>query len=126
MAIGTKCVAIYACIYMYEAETEFLKTQERTLLVWFRYNDDIFLIWTHGKEHPETFLQELNNFNRNFKFTYELNEKEIPFLDLTVKLNEGKISTDLYIKSTDRHQYLHFTSSHPNHTKRSIVYSQGL
>ena len=24
------------------------------------------------------------------------------------------------------HKYLHFTSSHPNHTKRSIVYSQGL
>ena len=44
---------------MYEAETEFLKTQERMPLVWFRYNDDIFLIWTHGKEHPETFLQEL-------------------------------------------------------------------
>ena len=43
-----------------------------------------------------------------------------------MKLNEVKISTDLYIKSTDRHQYLHFTSSHPNHTKRSIVYSQGL
>ena len=114
---------------MYEAETEFLKTKdekERTPLVWFRYNDDIFLIWTYGKEHPETFLQELNNFNRDFKFTYELNEKEIPFLDLTVKLNEGKISTGLYIKSTDRHQYLHFTSSHPNHTKRSIVCSQGL
>ena len=126
MAISTKCVPIYACVYMYEAETEFLKTQERTPLVWFRYNDDIFLIWTHGKEHPETFLQELNNFNRDFKFTYELNEKEIPFLDLTFKLNEGKISTDLYIKSTDRHQYLHFTSSHPNHTKRSIVCSQGL
>ena len=60
------------------------------------------------------------------KFTYELNEKEIPFLDLKVKLNEGKINTGLYIKSTDRHQYLRFTSSHPNYTKRSIVYSQGL
>ena len=43
-----------------------------------------------------------------------------------MKLNEGKISTDFYFKSTERHQYLHFTSSHPNHTKRSIVYSQGL
>ena len=43
-----------------------------------------------------------------------------------MKLNEVKISTDFYIKSTDRHQYLHFTLSHPNHTKRSIVYSQGL
>ena len=43
-----------------------------------------------------------------------------------MKLNESKISTDLYIRSTDRHQYLRFTSSHPNHSKRSVVYSQGL
>ena len=108
-----------------EVETESLKTQERTPLVWFRYIDDIFFIWAPGKEHLETFLQELNNFNPDLKFTYESNEKEIPFLDLKVKLNEGKISADLYIKSTDRHQYLHCTSSHPNHTTRSIVYSQG-
>ena len=26
----------------------------------------------------------------------------------------------------DRYQYLHFTSSHPTHTKRSIVYIQAL
>ena len=32
----------------------------------------------------------------------------------------------MYVKPTDRHQYLHYTSSHPNRTKRSIVYSQGL
>ena len=35
-------------------------------------------------------------------------------------------STDLYIKPTDRHQYLHYTSSHPEHTKKSVVYSQTL
>ena len=40
--------------------------------------------------------------------------------------SEGKISTDLHVKGTDRHQYLHYASSHPNHTKRSIVYSQAL
>ena len=69
---------------MYEAETEFLKTQESTPLVWFRHIDDVFFIWAHGKEHLETFLQELNNFNCDLKFTYESNEKEISFLDLTV------------------------------------------
>ena len=49
-AIGTKCAPTYACIYIDEVKTEFLKTQERTPLVWFRYTDDIFFIWTHRKE----------------------------------------------------------------------------
>ena len=31
--IGTKCAPTYACIYMDEIETEFLKTQERTFLL---------------------------------------------------------------------------------------------
>ena len=33
---------------------------------------------------------------------------------------------DLHVKSTDRHQYSHYTSSHPQHTKQSIVFSQNL
>ena len=32
----------------------------------------------------------------------------------------------IYFKETDRHQYLHYQSSHPEHMKRSIVYSQAL
>ena len=111
---------------MDEVGTEFLKAQEKTPLVWFRYIDYIFFIWICGKDHLETFLEELNNFNPNLKFTSESNEKQILFLDLKVKLNEGKISTDLYIKSADRHQYIHFTPSHSNYINRSIVYSQGL
>ena len=43
-----------------------------------------------------------------------------------VGLKEGKIYTDLYCKPIDRHQYLHYTSSHPGHVKKSIVYSQTL
>ena len=39
---------------------------------------------------------------------------------------DDNISTDLYVKPTDRHQFLHYTSSHPDHTKRSIVFSQVL
>ena len=38
----------------------------------------------------------------------------------------GKIITDLPIKATDHHQYLHYTSSHPYHTKRSIVHIEAL
>ena len=36
----------------------------------------------------------------------------------------GFVHTDLHIKGTDCHQYLEYTSSHPEHTKKSIIYSQ--
>ena len=49
-----------------------------------------------------------------------------PIFDLNVNLSGNKLSTDLYIKPTERHQYLNYTSSHPEHTKISVVYSRAL
>ena len=44
-------------------EIEFLKTQERTPPVWFRYMDDVFFIWNQFKEHliynPPRFVNEV-------------------------------------------------------------------
>ena len=65
-------------------------------------------------------------FSPNRSFTYEASKNCIPFLDLNVKLIDGKLETDLYMKPIDRHQYLHYLSSHPEHTKRSIVHSQNI
>ena len=125
-AIGTKFAPPNACIFMDQVETQFLQRQQFQPFVWFRYIDDIFFIWTHGEEHLELFLNNLNKFHPNLKFTYESSEKNVAFLDLNVKLSNGSITTNLHIKPTDRHQYLHFSSAHPDHTKRSIVYSQAL
>ena len=125
-AIGTKFAPPYACIFMDEVETSFLETQEIKPFVWFRYIDDVFFIWTHGQEKLDSFLEELNRCNSSLKFTYESSKTSIPLLDLKVSLSNGYLSTDLHIKSTDRHQFLHYTSSHPDHTKCSIIYSQAL
>ena len=43
-----------------------------------------------------------------------------------MSLSSGQLTTDLHSKFTDKHQYLHYTSAHPDHTKRSIVFSQAL
>ena len=88
---------------MDKLETKFLNTNEKAPLLWFKYMDYIFFIRTHGKEHLETLLQELNNFNPDLKFTYELNEKKFPILDLKVKLNERKIWTDINIYILHHH-----------------------
>ena len=85
----------------------------------------IFFIWTHGEQELQTFLRIPNEFHTDTKFTYESSKESIVFLDLKVIVKNSKI-TDLYVKSTDRHQYLHNFSAHPNHTKRSAVFSQNL
>ena len=64
-SIGTKFAPAYACIFMDEVETEFLKSQELQPFLWLRYID--------GMEHKEldSFLNELNKFHPNLSFTYE-------------------------------------------------------
>ena len=42
-AIGTKFAPTYACVFMDQVETDFLRAQEKVPLVWFRYIDNIFL-----------------------------------------------------------------------------------
>ena len=43
-------IAHYPCIFMDKFDRDFLKTQKLQPFVWFRYIDDVFFIWTHGKE----------------------------------------------------------------------------
>ena len=105
-------------------KTTFLETQKLQPLTWFRYINDFFL---SGHMVTKNFcLHILSEFRTDIKFTYESNKKSIVFLELKVSIKNSKIITDLYVKSTDRHQYLHYLSAHPNHTKQSVVFSQTL
>ena len=111
---------------MDEVGTSFLKTQQLQPFIWLRYTDDIFFIWTRGKEQPNLFLKDLNEFYPNLKVTYETSQNSVDFLDLNGSLKDGAIFTDLHIKSTNSHKFLHYKSSHPDHIKTSIPYSQAL
>ena len=71
-------------------------------------------------------MAEFSSYHPIIKFTYKSNKENIRFLDLNVSLSGNKLTADLHTKSTDKHQYLHYTSAHPPHTKRSVTYSQAL
>ena len=121
-AIGNKFALLYACTFMDYIETEFFKTQAIKPWLWKRFIDDIFFIWTDSDENLNKFQKDLNEFHSNLEFTYEKSKEKIYFLDLVIKFTDGKIATDLYCKSTDSHQYLHYDSCHAEH----IVFSQTL
>ena len=88
--------------------------------------DDIFFIWEHREEKLKEFIDVLNKKHPTIKFTAEWSKTQINFLDVTVYLENENIKTDLYVKSTDTHQYLHSSSYHPYHCKKGIPYSQAL
>ena len=120
--MGTKMAPSMACLFMGLLEKRLLSSSHKAPLMWTRYIDDIFFIWTHGTEELERFLEMCNRFHHSIKFTTESSTTEIPFLDVLVCISDGVLHTDLYSKPTDSHQFLHWTSCHPKHTKRSLPY----
>ena len=124
--ICTKFAPPNACIFMDKFETNFLKRQKLWPFVSFRYIDDVFFILIYGKEELEHFVKELNSFSDHIKFTFESDKENINYLDVNINLSNAHLMTNIHVKPIDRHQYLDYSSSHPNHIKRSVVYSQSL
>lgn len=125
-AIGTKFAPSFANIFMSKLETSMLSECRLSPWVWWRFLDDIFLIWLHGNEALIEFVNYVNSYHDTIKYTWELSENKLPFLDVLVKLENKKISTDLYCKPTDTRQYLDNRSCHPRHVKQGIPYGQAL
>ena len=126
-AIGTKFAPTYANLFMTRLEERLLDASHDKPLVWMRFIDDVFFIWTHGEERLKSFINHLNSSHETIKFTSEQSRDRISFLDVQFSLGEGGVlSTDLFSKPTDTHQYLHKKSCHPWHTKKAIPYGQAL
>ena len=56
-----------------------IKTQPIQPLIWKRYIDDIFMIWTGSKSQ---LIRNLNQFHPSIKFTHEILDTNVAFLDL--------------------------------------------
>ena len=61
-----------------------------------------------------------------YKIHGKWSQTSINFLDVTVSLIGWKVDTDLYLKPTKSHQYLHSSSCQSHHCKKGIQYSQAL
>ena len=71
-------------------------------------------------------LRYLNTVHPTIKFTAASSRTEIPFLDILIKVRDGLQHSDLHIKPTNTHNYLHYLSAHPRHCKDNIPFSQFL
>ena len=55
-AMGTKMVPAYANLFMGDLEQKILAQSPLKPLVWWCYIDDVFVIWLHGEEKLNEFV----------------------------------------------------------------------
>ena len=125
-AMGTKLAPSFANLSMGDFEDKFVYTYPKQPFIWKRFIDDIFLIWTYSEQELNDFIAHLNTSHDTIKFTAEISTISIDFLDITVKNTKGSLSTTLFCKPTDSHNYLLYSSEHPRHILNGIPYSQFL
>ena len=125
-AMGTKLATSYSNLFMTKFEDKYVFTYPLQPQLWKRFIDDIFLIWPHGRNSLTKFIGHLNTVHPTIRFTSDISETEISFLDLTIYIEQSILYTRIYTKPTDRHMYLNYFSEHPMSLKKSIPYSQFL
>ena len=115
------------CQHFYgDLEERLLLSSLKQPLSWFRFIDDVDMKWTHGDKELDEFLEHANSIHPSIKFTHEVSKTKMSFLDTTTTVKEGNMTTDLYSKPTDKHQYLSPSSCHPKHCFKSIPFSQAI
>ena len=124
--MGTRIAPSYANISMNNFEEKHVYTHHLQPLAWYRYIDDIFCLWQHGEEELEKFTTHLNSVYETIKFTIEKLRTSVSFLDTEVHLDDNRIYTTIYVKPTDRNNYLPFDSAHLFHCKKGLPYGQFL
>lgn len=113
----------YANLFMSKLEESLFSCQPLLNQMWWRYIDDVFAIWSHGEA---TLNGDLNATHTTIKFSANWSNDSVSFLDTLVILKDGTLSTDLYTRSTDTHQYLAAGSCHRYHCKSAIPYSRAV
>ena len=112
LPMGGPASCVLANIFLCHHEQQWIQDcpEEFAPLYFKRYLDDCLVIFS-DKEHSEKFDAYINSKHPSIKFTKELEEeRSLNFLDLTLKHENGKISTNTYRKPTHTGQGTNYSS----------------
>lgn len=128
-AMGKKYAPSLANIYLRKFDQEARNGFHIKPKIYWRYLDDIYLIWPGNKAELEQYQNFLNSIIPGITVTLVAKSNITEFLDTrTYKHitpeNKCLIKTKVFFKPTDTHQLLHKRSYHPKHTFKGLLKSQ--
>ena len=129
--MGSRIAPPLAIVFMDAIESLILTSQNSKYqpITYMRYIDDVLGIWTHGSKSLAEYFRFLNEFHPALRFTIERTDKSksscIPFLDTLITVqDDGRYSTELYIKPMTAPIIIHYSSAHPMQCKCTVLHSQ--
>ena len=127
VAMGTRMGPSYANLFVGYVEHQFFNQYNGPKPeLYGRYIDDCIGAISSSREELDQFITSVNSFHPALKYTWEISETSLAFLDIKVSIRGNVLCTSVHYKPTDSHSYLLYSSSHPSHVKNSIPYSQFL
>ena len=78
-AMCTKLAPSYANLFMTKFEHKHVQTYPLQPTLWKRFIGDIFLIWSHGREQLQEFINHLHTVHPTIKFTSEISHLKCHF-----------------------------------------------
>lgn len=116
--MGTKTAVSFPNIFMAEIETKLIQQNDISPREWKRYIDDVFSLWDSDRKDVDRFIEQANKFNPTLKFTVEISENQVTFLDTVVFKGErftkdSILDIKTHYKRTETFQYTQFTSCGP-------------
>lgn len=126
IAMGTPLAPALATIVIADLEERYLLESTLTPTTWLRYIDDIFAVWTHGRDALQSFIDGLNRREARIHFTWQSSFVSAVFLDLRIYKPADiayteRLATSIYYKLTNTFSYALGNSYIARHTLRGIA-----
>ena len=130
-AMGKTYVPGLADIYLEQFDEQARTGYRMKPLLFYRFLDDIFFVWTGSMEDLKEYEHYLNSLINGIKITLCSSDISVDFLDNTVYKQEENarttvLHTKVFLKPTDTHQLLKKSSFHPRHVAKGVLKSQVL
>ena len=77
-------------------ENKFLDSDNKNVKFYARYVDDVVTIF-EDNDH-DSFFQYIKSWHKNIKFTSEVGDKMLPFLDIQLDISNNCLNTTVYHK----------------------------
>ena len=103
LSMGAPLSPLLANCFVENIETIALDSYFLKHKFWGRYMDDIISVWNYGVEELKSFLEHLNFWGGDLKFTVKLEEDK-----KNNKLNKNSLDFKIYRKPTNNNRFLSF------------------